>query len=80
MATTKADAIRPFRINVPEEDLVDLRRRIKATRFPEKETVSDFSQGVQLAFVQALARYWATVRLAQDRGEAEFLSKLHHRD
>src|SRR5687768_7810546 len=54
------DAIRPFRVNVPEAELTDLRRRIKATRFPEKETVADFSQGVQLAFIQALARYWAT--------------------
>ncbi len=53
-------AIRPFRVNVPEAELTDLRRRIKATRFPEKETVADFSQGVQLAFIQALARYWAT--------------------
>src|SRR5688572_4019890 len=54
------NAIRPFLVNVPEADLTELRRRIKATRFPEKETVSDFSQGVQLAFIQALARYWAT--------------------
>ncbi len=52
--------IRRFQINIPEEDLVDLRRRIEATRFPEKETVEDESQGVQLAFIQALARYWAT--------------------
>jgi len=54
------DAIRPFRINVPDELLVDLRRRIAATRWPEKETVTDDSQGVQLATMQALARYWAT--------------------
>src|SRR5881398_1156263 len=53
-------AIRPFRINVPEEDLVELRRRIAATRWPEKETVADQSQGVQLATMQALARYWGT--------------------
>ena len=55
-----SDAMRPFRINVPEEDLVDLRRRIAATRWPEKETVTDESQGVQLATIQKLARYWAT--------------------
>jgi len=54
------NAIRPFRVNVPEADLIELRRRIKATRFPEKETVADPSQGVQLALIQALARYWAT--------------------
>ena len=53
-------AIRPFRVNVPEAELTELRRRIKATRFPEKETVTDFSQGVPLATMQKLARYWAT--------------------
>jgi len=52
-------AIRPFRVNVPEEELTDLRRRIKGTRWPDRETVTDQSQGVQLATVQALARYWA---------------------
>src|SRR5262245_10135418 len=53
-------AIRPFRINVPEEKLVDLRRRIVATQWPERETVADQSQGVQLAMIQELALYWAT--------------------
>ena len=52
--------VRPFRIDVPEEDLVDLRRRIAATQWPEKETVADESQGVQLATIEELARYWAT--------------------
>jgi pimeloyl-ACP methyl ester carboxylesterase len=52
--------ISPFRIDVPEEDIVDLRRRIAATQWPEKETVADQSQGVQLATMQELARYWAT--------------------
>src|SRR5215213_1260731 len=51
--------VRPFRIDVPEEDLVDLRRRIADTNWPEKETVADESQGVQLATMQDLARYWA---------------------
>jgi pimeloyl-ACP methyl ester carboxylesterase len=55
------DAIRPFRsVNVPEDALVDLRRRILATRWPDRETVHDASQGVQLSTVQALAHYWAT--------------------
>jgi hypothetical protein len=54
------DAIRPFRINVPEEDLVDLRRRLAATRWPEKETVDDDSQGVPLATLQELVHYWQT--------------------
>jgi pimeloyl-ACP methyl ester carboxylesterase len=54
------DAIRPFRVSVPEAQLVEMRRRIKATKWPEKETVTDASQGVQLSTTQALARYWAT--------------------
>src|ERR671928_935329 len=59
--TTMTDlTIRPFQIHVPEEDLVDLRRRIAATRWPEKETVADQSQGVPLATMQELTRYWAT--------------------
>ncbi|MFL5585843.1 MAG: epoxide hydrolase family protein [Gemmatimonadaceae bacterium] len=53
-------SIRPFEVHVPEEELTDLRRRIKATRWPEKETVADFSQGVPLATMQKLARYWTT--------------------
>ena len=52
--------VRPFRIDVPEEDLVNLRQRIAATRWPSKELVEDRSQGVQLATMQELARYWAT--------------------
>jgi pimeloyl-ACP methyl ester carboxylesterase len=57
-AAAEDGAIRPFRVNVPEEQLVDLRRRVKATRWPDKETVADQSQGVQLATIQKLARYW----------------------
>jgi pimeloyl-ACP methyl ester carboxylesterase len=57
---TKGDAIREFRSNVQESELDELRRRIKATRWPERETVTDASQGVQLATIQALANYWAT--------------------
>ncbi len=53
-------AIRPFKVNVPEADLADLRKRIEATRFPDKETVDDSSEGVQLATIQKLAKYWAT--------------------
>jgi pimeloyl-ACP methyl ester carboxylesterase len=59
-AAEGTSAIRPFRINVPDEKLVDLRRRIAATQWPERETVSDSSQGVQLTTIQNLARYWAT--------------------
>ena len=54
------DAILPFRVNVPEAELNELRRRVKATKWPERETVNDASQGVQLATIQNLARYWAT--------------------
>jgi pimeloyl-ACP methyl ester carboxylesterase len=59
-AAVDGSAIRPYRVNVPEADLVDLRRRVKATRWPDKETVTDQSQGVQLATIQKLARYWST--------------------
>ncbi len=52
--------IRPFRVNVPETELTELRNRINATKWPEQETVTDATQGVQLATMQALARYWAT--------------------
>jgi epoxide hydrolase-like protein len=55
-----ATAIRPFTIDVPESELADLRARLAATRWPEKETVEAPSQGVQLATMQALARYWET--------------------
>src|SRR5438093_12194132 len=50
--------IRPFHVKVPEAELTDLRRRINATRWPERETVTDDTQGVQLATIQKLARYW----------------------
>ncbi len=53
-------AIRPFHVNFPEHALVDLRRRVNATEWPDRETVKDPSQGVQLATMRALARYWAT--------------------
>jgi pimeloyl-ACP methyl ester carboxylesterase len=59
-AAAEDNTIRPFRIDVPEEALADLRRRIAATRWPSKELVADRSQGVQLEALQALARYWET--------------------
>jgi pimeloyl-ACP methyl ester carboxylesterase len=58
-ANSGGDAIRPFRVDIPEEALIDLRNRLVATRLPDKETVSDNSQGVPLATVQKLVRYWA---------------------
>ena len=57
---TGKNAIRPFRISIPQEAVDELRRRIAATRWPDRETVTDSSQGVQLAAIQALARYWMT--------------------
>jgi pimeloyl-ACP methyl ester carboxylesterase len=57
---TGAAALRPFHIDIPDEDLGDLRRRIAEMRWPEKETVADESQGVPLATIRTLARYWAT--------------------
>ena len=59
-AAVEDTAVRPFHIDVPEEALVDLRRRIAATRWPDRETVDDFSQGVPLAKLQELVRYWGT--------------------
>ena len=59
-AAAKDTAIRPFQIDVPDEALVDLRRRIATTRWPDREMVDDQSQGVQLATMRELARYWAT--------------------
>jgi pimeloyl-ACP methyl ester carboxylesterase len=53
-------SVRPFSISFPDEALADLRRRIAATRWPDRELVNDQSQGVQLATIQALARYWTT--------------------
>src|SRR5262245_50777181 len=56
----EGNAMRPFHFSVPEDALVDLRRRIAATQWPDKEIVEDTSQGVQLRTMQQLARYWAT--------------------
>jgi pimeloyl-ACP methyl ester carboxylesterase len=57
-AAAEDGSIRPFHINIPEQQLVDLRRRVLATRWPERETVTDRSQGVQLAKIQEIVRYW----------------------
>src|SRR5919106_1281495 len=59
-AKAENGAIRPYDVEIPQEDLDDLRRRIAATRWPSKELVADRSQGVQLATLQELARYWTT--------------------
>ena len=83
MAEKSADAtaIRPFTIETPESDLDDLRARIVATRFPEKETVDDISQGPQLAMMQALARYWAEeYDWSKCEEKLNALRALHHRD
>ena len=56
----EAETIKPFRVNVPESELINLRQRIEATRWPEQETVSDHTQGVQLNTIQKLARRWLT--------------------
>ena len=83
MSTTVETAveIRPFRVDVPQEQLDDLRRRIEATRWPTTELVADRSQGVQLATLQELARYWTTDydwRKAEAKLNA--LAAVHHRD
>jgi pimeloyl-ACP methyl ester carboxylesterase len=59
-AVAENHAIRPFSVHIPDEAITDLRRRIAATRWPDKETVADHSQGLQLATMRELARYWAT--------------------
>ena len=59
-AAAEDPTVRPFHVEVPQEELDDLRRRIAAARWPSRELVTDRSQGVQLATLQALARYWAT--------------------
>jgi pimeloyl-ACP methyl ester carboxylesterase len=60
LAANNPDAIRPFHVKVPEADLADLRRRVKATKWPEQETSGDDSQGVQFATIKKLAHYWST--------------------
>ena len=57
-ATSDDTSIRPFRVNMPQTALDDLRKRVLATRWPDKETVDDQSQGVQLAKIRALVQYW----------------------
>jgi pimeloyl-ACP methyl ester carboxylesterase len=57
---TEDDTIRPFQVGFPEAEVTDLRRRVNATRWPERETVTDDTQGVPLATMQELARYWGT--------------------
>ncbi|MER5407435.1 epoxide hydrolase [Streptomyces sp. NPDC002769] len=60
VAVSERESIRPFRVNIPEQDLVELRRRIIATRWPDRETVHDQSQGVPLATMKELSHYWGT--------------------
>src|SRR5262249_36880091 len=74
--TTDKTAIRPFKVNFSEADLADMRRRINATRWPERELVSDASQGVQLATMQKLARYWGT-DYDWGKGEAKLKAVPH---
>jgi pimeloyl-ACP methyl ester carboxylesterase len=59
-SSEQADAIRPFHMNVADSELIELRRRINATKWPDRETVADASQGVQLATMQNLAHYWGS--------------------
>ena len=73
--------VRPFDIHFPEEALDDLRRRISATRWPERETVSDDSQGVPLAMMQELARYWGEKHdWRKGRSQAECPATVRDRD
>jgi pimeloyl-ACP methyl ester carboxylesterase len=81
MSGSDTAAIRPFEVNFPEAELVELRQRINATRWPENEPVADHSQGVPLATMQKLARYWATEydwRKVEDRLKAmpQFITEI----
>jgi Epoxide hydrolase N terminus len=78
---TPSDQIRPFKVNVPEAKIAKLRSRIDATEWPDRETVADESQGVQLATMQELARYWAT-DYDWRKCEAKFklIAEFHDRD
>ena len=60
IATETGTGVRPFQVEIPEEELAELQRRIEATRWPSSELVDDRSQGVQLATMKELARYWTT--------------------
>ena len=60
VAAAEGDSVNTFTVNVPEADLAEMRRRIAATRWPDRETVADSSQGVRLSTMQDLANYWAT--------------------
>src|SRR6516162_10303439 len=78
-AATTSEAIRPFHVNFPRAELSELRRRIKTVRWPDRETVADESQGIQLATIQEIARYWGDrLRLAEVRGETECTAAIHN--
>ena len=80
MSSDKTD-IRPFHVKFPEAELTELRRRINATRWPDRETVQDEAQGMQLATMKELARLLGDrLRLAQVRGETERPAAVHDRD
>jgi hypothetical protein len=74
-------AIRPFTVEVPHEEIDELQRRVRATRWPDKETVDDRSQGVQTGEAAPLVEYWGDrLRLAQGRGRAQRVAAVHDRD
>ena len=80
-AAAGGDAIRPFTVSFPQEEIAELRRRVAATRWPDRETVKDDTQGVQFDTMQKLANYWATdYDWSKMRGAAERPAALHHRD
>ena len=80
-AAAASDEIRPFTVSFPQEEIAELRRRVAATRWPDRETVKDDTQGVQFDTMQKLAHYWATdYDWSKMRGTAEGPAALHHRD
>ena len=73
-------ALRPFQVKRPDADLTDLRKRIDATRWPDRETVADFSQGVPSRRSRSSRALGHQVRLAQGRERDQRLAELHHQD
>jgi hypothetical protein len=67
-------AIRPFHFEAPQADLTDLRKRISATKWPDREQVTDASQGVQLATMQKLAQYWASETIGSTLTASRFFA------
>jgi hypothetical protein len=80
-AAAQDTSIRPFHVKIPEADIIDLRKRIAATKWPERGQVADATQGVQLATMQKLAQYWANEHdWRKCEAKINAVPNFHHRD